>query len=214
MKKVIVGSVLILLLISVQAFSQQTNLNKPNNWSWNYAGLNFSPEQINKIESLQKTYLEKTDQIWQELEAKDLEFRALITNSSIEPDKIKSTQKEITDLEQKLQEESLDYSLNVKKVLTTEQLSALPSGCSFGFGYGAGLGRGFGYMRGGGRGWGRGMGFARGSAWGQGFGRGMGFSRMSAQGQGFGRGMNFPIGGGFERGMGMRNRMNFCPRWR
>jgi hypothetical protein len=73
-------------------------------------------------------------------------------------------------LNEKLAEKSLSYQLGARKILTPDQITQLPPGCSLGFGNpfvgpGFGMSPGYGYGRGPGYGRGRGYGSGRGRCW-------------------------------------------------
>jgi Spy/CpxP family protein refolding chaperone len=73
-------------------------------------------------------------------------------------------QREISEVTAKLAEKRVSYQLEARKLLTPEQIAALPPGCAPGFGNLAG-GRGMGPGPGYGAGRGMGGGYGRGPCW-------------------------------------------------
>ena len=136
---------------------------------------NLTTDQTGKLTGLQQQFQNETLPVRNELAAKSLELRNLMTQPSTNAAMISAKQEEIFALQQKIQERSLAYQTNARNILTPQQLSALPPGCGLGFAAGTGYGAGFG------GGYGRGMGYSSGFGGGYGRGRGMG------RGAGFGR---------------------------
>ncbi len=136
---------------------------------------NLTAEQRGKLIGLQQEFSNETLPVRNELAAKSLELRSLMAQPSPNSATISAKQKEIFDLQQKMQEKSLAYQTNARGVLTPQQVSQLTPGCGLGFaagtgygaGYGGGYGRGMGYNAGFGTGYGRGRGMGRGAGFGR-----------------------------------------------
>ncbi len=132
---------------------------------------NLTAEQSGKLSSLQQQFLNETMPLRNELAAKSLELRSLMVQPSPNSALISAKQKEIFELQQKMQEKSLAYQTNARSLLTPQQIAQLPPGCGLGFaagtGYGAGYGRGMGYNAGFGAGYGPGRGVGRGAGFGR-----------------------------------------------
>jgi len=176
MKKAMIGmSVLVVLLTAVSQAVAWCPLGRGIAYAPN---LNLTAEQSGKLNTLKQDFFKETLPIRNELASKVMEFRALLTQPSTDAGKIKAKQKEIFALQQKLQEKSVAYHLDARKILTAEQISMLPPGCGLGFLAGAGYGSGRGY----GRGYGQGMWATRGAFCGG--GRGGGFGRGLRDGSG------------------------------
>jgi len=107
---------------------------------------NLTAEQSAQIQALRDGFLKEIEPLQKDLWTKRTELRNLWLSSNADPAAITATQKEIFDLQPKLQEKTTNLGLEIRKVLTPEQLAQLPAfSQGAGFGPGAGLGlRGFG----------------------------------------------------------------------
>jgi Spy/CpxP family protein refolding chaperone len=113
---------------------------------------NLTPEQKAKFDELRRKFNEETAQIQGALVAKRLELRSLWSNPKAEDKAILEKQKELRDLQNQMMDKGVQFKLEVRKILTPEQISQ--------FGPGWGMGRGMrGGMGGFGPGTGPGMGY-------------------------------------------------------
>jgi Spy/CpxP family protein refolding chaperone len=102
-----------------------------------------------KLQAIRESYLRDT-LVWRnELVVKRFDLRDLLSDPQSDPNQVLAKQREISDLESKIQERTVLSQLEMRKVLTPEQIKLLPPGFGFG-GF-----RGQGMMRGGGPGRGR-----------------------------------------------------------
>lgn len=135
---------------------------------------NLTAEQSAQIQALRDGYLKEIEPLQKELYAKGTELRSIW--SAPNPDKaaLAAKQKEIQNLQSKLQEKATSLGLEIRKTLKPEQLAQLPAvGPGPGFGPGMGFGPGAGF--GPGPDFGRGAGFGPGAGMGpRGFGPPMG----------------------------------------
>ena len=106
---------------------------------------NLTSEQKSKLDSLDRKFYDESkdlrDQIW----TKSRELDSVLNSSDPDLDKVKALQKEINDLRAKLDEKSIDYELEARKVNPDTR---------FGRGYvhhmwGRGPGMGYGWQMGG-----------------------------------------------------------------
>jgi Spy/CpxP family protein refolding chaperone len=102
---------------------------------------NLTAEQSAQIQALRDDFLKEIEPLQKDLLAKRTELRSLWSNPNSDPAAITAKQKEIWDLQSKLQEKAASLGLEIRKVLTPEQIAQLPA---FGPGPGFGPGRGFG----------------------------------------------------------------------
>jgi Spy/CpxP family protein refolding chaperone len=102
---------------------------------------NLTAEQSAQIQALRDSFLKEMEPFQNDLWTKRTELRTLWSNPSTDPAAITAKQKEIWDLQSNLQEKAANLSLEIRKVLTPEQLAQLPV---FARGAGFGPGRGFG----------------------------------------------------------------------
>jgi Spy/CpxP family protein refolding chaperone len=110
--------------------------------------LNLTAEQMARLQEMRESYLRDT-LVWRnELVIKRFDLRDLWRNPQVDPNQVLAKQREISELESKIQERAVLYQLEMRKVLTPEQIKLLPPGFGFG-GF-----RGWRMMPG----WGRGMG--------------------------------------------------------
>jgi Spy/CpxP family protein refolding chaperone len=114
---------------------------------------NLTPEQSSKIQALQQAYLKEMAPLQQELLAKGTELRSLWLAPKPDAAVITAKQKEVFDLQSRLQEKATNLGFEIQKVLTPEQKAQLGTfgpgmrrgpGMGFGPGPGFGPGRGFG----------------------------------------------------------------------
>ena len=102
---------------------------------------NLTAEQSAQIQALRDSFLKEMEPLQNVLWTKRTELRTLWSNPNTDPAEITAKQKEIWDLQSNLQEKAANLSLDIRKVLTPEQLAQLPA---FARGAGFGPGRGFG----------------------------------------------------------------------
>ncbi len=94
--------------------------------------LNLTEEQSARIKELQESYFKDTLPWRNDLVGKRFELKDMFRNSQVEPNQIIAKQREISELESKIQERGLLHQLEVRKILTPEQIKLLPPW----FGYG------------------------------------------------------------------------------
>jgi Spy/CpxP family protein refolding chaperone len=134
---------------------------------------NLTPEQSSKIQALQQAYLKEMAPLQQELLAKGTELRSLWLAPKPDPAVVTAKQKEVLDLQSKLQEKATNLGLEIQKVLTPEQKAQLNTfGPRMRRGPGIGFASSLGY--GPSPGYGPGPSFGRGLGFGFGPGRGVG----------------------------------------
>jgi Spy/CpxP family protein refolding chaperone len=106
----------------------------------------LTAEQSAQIRALRDGFLKEIEPLREELYAKGTELRSLWSSPNPDATAVTTKQKEISDLQSKLQEKALSLGLEIRKVLTPEQLAQLPAFSQDGtFGPSAGFGpRGFG----------------------------------------------------------------------
>ena len=113
-------------------------------------GLNLSAEQTEKMRGLQEDSLKETNQLRDELKAKENELRTLWDQRKPDQGKILAKQREINALEAQFQEKAGRFRLEAQKFLTPEQkvqLGTFPRvyesyELRYGMRSGLGLGRG------------------------------------------------------------------------
>ena len=135
-KAVIAMAILSLAGLSSQAFSQ--NYCNYDNWTssagmqwWNndipteYA---LSTDQISKINDVRANSSEKILPLQNELKSLRMEFRGYNSNSDADIQKIKSYRNKIHNLEDKISDINLDTRVQIKKMLSKEQLTYFNDG--------------------------------------------------------------------------------------
>jgi Spy/CpxP family protein refolding chaperone len=103
---------------------------------------NLTADQSAQIKALRDSFLKETEPLQKELYAKGQELRALWSTQNADPTAIKAKQNEISDLRSQLQDKATNLGLEIRKVLTPEQLAQLPAfsqGARFGH-HGMGFG--------------------------------------------------------------------------
>jgi len=102
---------------------------------------NLTAEQSAQIQALRDDFLKEIEPLRKDLLSKRTELRSLWSDPNSDPAAITAKQKEIWDLQSKLQEKANTLGLEIRKLLTPEQLAQLPaSGPGAGFGPGMGFG--------------------------------------------------------------------------
>ena len=107
---------------------------------------NLTPEQSAQIQALRDAFLKENEPLQKELYEMGQELRSLWSSPNPDQAAIAAQQKEILELRSELQERATSLGLEIRKVLTPEQLAQMPAfSQGAGFGPGASFGpRGFG----------------------------------------------------------------------
>jgi len=105
---------------------------------------NLTAEQSSQIQALQKAHLDEIAPLQEELYKKRTELRSLWLTPNPDQAAITAKQKEILNLQTKLQEKGTNFRLEISKLLTPEQQAQLAT-------YGSGFGPRMGKMGRGGR---------------------------------------------------------------
>ena len=108
---------------------------------------NLTDEQTAQIKALRDGLLKEIEPLQKELYTKGTELRSLWQSSNPDQAAITAKQKEISDLRSNLQGKATNLGLEIRKVLTPDQLAQMPAfNQGSGFGPGAGFGpRGMGF---------------------------------------------------------------------
>jgi Spy/CpxP family protein refolding chaperone len=108
---------------------------------------NLTADQSAQIKALRDIFLKETEPLQKDLWTKRTELRNLWSTQNADPAAIKAKQNEISDLRSQLQDRNTNLRLQIRKVLTPEQLAQFPAfsqGAGFGRGVAFGPGMGFG----------------------------------------------------------------------
>ena len=100
---------------------------------------NLTAEQSAQIQALRDGFLKEIEPLQKELYPKGQELRSLWQSPNPDQTAIAAKQKEISNLQSQLQEKATSLGLEIRKVLTPEQLAQLPAA---GRGFGPGMGFG------------------------------------------------------------------------
>lgn len=119
----------------------------PGMANWTPAGINFTEEQLEKLQSLRTDFFEETLELRNQIQVKAMELRKLWTADELDDETILAKTREVSKLREQLQEKAIRHRLGVANVLTKEQRArffyAVRSGRSFYQGRGPhGYGRG------------------------------------------------------------------------
>jgi len=88
--------------------------------------LNLTEEQTARLQGLRDSYLRDTMEWRNELLIKRFDLRDLLNNPKADTNTVLGKQREISELESKIQERALLFQIEMRKVLTPEQIQLLP----------------------------------------------------------------------------------------
>lgn len=92
---------------------------------YGYPVSNLTPEQTTKIAAIQQAHLKEVTPLRQQLLAKKAELRTAWLTQNPDQARINTLQKDVLDLQGKLQEKTTNARFETKKVLTPEQQAQL-----------------------------------------------------------------------------------------
>ena len=104
---------------------------------------NLSPEQKEKLQAQKQKFYEDTAELRRELSQKRRELRDLWRDPNADTEKIRAKQKELFELQRRLQERALEHKLAIRELLPEEGIGQGPWGSGYGMGYGPHHGRGY-----------------------------------------------------------------------
>jgi Spy/CpxP family protein refolding chaperone len=117
---------------------------------------NLTSEQREKLQAQKEKFYQDTAQLRRELYQKRLELQGLWIDPKADPEKIKAKQREVFELQSRIQEKTLEHKLATRELLPEEGIGQGPWGHGMGYGShhesGHMGGHGSGAMRGYGRG--------------------------------------------------------------
>ena len=88
---------------------------------WLPDDLRLTAEQVEKLKSIQRSYLEDITSLRNDFLNKRYELRRLITDPTSKADDIRAKQGEALTLETQIQGKVIDYQLKVREILTPRQ---------------------------------------------------------------------------------------------
>ena len=88
---------------------------------------NLTDEQSAQIKALRDGFLKENEPLQKDLYAKGQELRKFWSTQNVDPAAVKAKQNEISDLRSQLQDKATNLGLEIRKVLTPEQLAQLPA---------------------------------------------------------------------------------------
>jgi Spy/CpxP family protein refolding chaperone len=89
--------------------------------SWHPEDLQLTAEQMEKLEFIQRSYLDDITPLRNDFLNKRYELRRLITDPTSKADDIRAKQGEALALETQIQGKVIDYQLKVREILTPRQ---------------------------------------------------------------------------------------------
>ena len=148
---------LLIVALAIPAFARGRGWGMGGGYCWqndrNFR--DFSPAQRGLSEQQDQEFYEETADLRNEIWVKEGELKSLLSNSNPDRERVRTLQKEISDLYAEMDQKRLNYQLETRK-----NLSEYRYGRGYGGGYGRhmrGYGPGFGYGQipdyGGGMGW-------------------------------------------------------------
>jgi Spy/CpxP family protein refolding chaperone len=88
--------------------------------------LKLTDEQIVGLQKLRQGFMRDTLPWRNELVVKRMDLQDLLNQSKAEPEQILAKQREVSELESRIQERLVVFQLEIRKVLTPEQIRLLP----------------------------------------------------------------------------------------
>jgi Spy/CpxP family protein refolding chaperone len=132
--RILWGLIILLILPSV-AFSQGgpgyrggRSMMGPMNYSWEELArdLNLAPEQVANLQRLRESLFQDTLGWRNELVIKRFDLQDLLRQPQADTTQVLSKQREVSELESRIQERMVLYQLEMRKVLTPDQIKLLP----------------------------------------------------------------------------------------
>ena len=117
--------------------------------------LDLTQEQSTKMQEARNAFFKDTAGLRSDIFKKEQDMDVLMLEKTIDAEKAKKLQDEISGLHAQIAQKRLQAQLAARKVLTPEQIAQLPPGCNMGIGP---AGKGCGFGPGGGKGGGKGAG--------------------------------------------------------
>ena len=114
---------------------------------WRPDDLQLTAEQMEKLKSIQSSYLKDISSLRNNLLNKRYELKRLILDPTSKADDIRARQEEALALETQIQEKVIDYQLKVREILTPQQFRLWMSRYQVGFGPRRGHRHGMGMRR-------------------------------------------------------------------
>jgi len=111
--------------------------------------ISLTPEQSTKLQDVRNAFFKDTVGLRSDIFRKEQDMDVLMLEKTIDVEKAKKLQDEISGLQAQLAQKRLQAQLDARSVLTPEQIAQLPPGCNMGIGPG---GNGFGFGPDGGKG--------------------------------------------------------------
>ena len=111
--------------------------------------LNLTQEQSAKLQDVRNALFKDTVGLRSDIFKKEQDMDVLMLEKTIDVEKAKKLQDEISGLQAQISQKRLEAQLAARKVLTPEQIGKLPPGCTMGIGPD---GKGCGFGPGGGKG--------------------------------------------------------------
>jgi Spy/CpxP family protein refolding chaperone len=131
-KITILGFLFIFLIPVSYSFSQPSGMRPPPGKEMRHwrgepkcqkaSELNLSLEQLKGLDIVRQTYLREIQLLRTQLFTKRMELKELFTDPAIKIESIRSKYLEMGEIQSKLEQRSVEYLINVRNLLTQEQL--------------------------------------------------------------------------------------------
>lgn len=109
---------------------------------WTKSYFQATPEQLQSLENLQRSFYKEISPMRSQYYNLYYELRSRLNFPQADINIILEKQRELAELQKKIDEISIQYFLKARNFFRPEQLTNLPSGCSLGFNFGQGVGWG------------------------------------------------------------------------
>jgi hypothetical protein len=109
---------------------------------WTKPYLETTPEQLQVLGESHRAFFKEILLLRDRYRMESYELRTLLSSPNPETKMVLSRQNNLSTIQKKIDEVSMQYFLKARSTFTPEQLSKLPPDCRLGFNYGLGMGMG------------------------------------------------------------------------
>jgi hypothetical protein len=158
--KILIVFILILILGASSLFAQSRGgqggriMRSADSACWKNPRFGATDEQLKALEELHRSDIVSLGQYRNQYIVEHYELRSLLSSPTPDSKFVIDKQNQVSSIQKKIDEISLQYLLKARQIFSPEQISLLPNSCGLGFTFGKGMRQS--------RSWGLGMRWGRG----------------------------------------------------